>query len=159
MKFKADLESDMQTQLLPWLESMEKDLDRLEMKDLSDLRARKKISEDDKTILDMVYFVLEEKEMSGTSRPMVYDHKFVSRLKCYERDEVNDVVVEKLTSFFSKPEPVGELAVPKAVLTWMRGIYEYSTGRKKMQSRIDEVRKMDKELHELQQKIEKEEGG
>lgn len=87
------------------------------MKDLSDLRARKKISEDDKTILDMVYFVLEEpldlfescefsssrdlrdrileklpmwpwlkafvllrKEMSGTSRPMVYDHKFVSRL-------------------------------------------------------------------------------
>jgi len=27
MKFKADLESDMQTQLLPWLESMEKDLD------------------------------------------------------------------------------------------------------------------------------------
>eukprot|EP00434_Breviolum_minutum_P028854 symbB.v1.2.025519.t1/scaffold2480.1/size78183/1 len=158
MKFKADLESDMQTQLLPWLESMEKDLDRLEMKDLSDLRARKKISEDDKTILDMVYFVLEEKEMSGTSRPMVYDHKFVSRLKCYERDEVNDVVVEKLTSFFSKPEPVGELAVPKAVLTWMRGIYEYSTGRKKMQSRIDEVRKMDKELHELQQKIEKEEG-
>ena len=30
------------------------------MKDLAELRSRKKISEDDKTILDMVYFVLEE---------------------------------------------------------------------------------------------------
>mmetsp|Transcript_39632 Transcript_39632/g.85668 ORF Transcript_39632/g.85668 Transcript_39632/m.85668 type:complete len:182 (-) Transcript_39632:214-759(-) len=156
-KLRDEVETDMQGSMLPHVENMEQALDTLNMKNLAEMRSKKKVSDEIVKVMNTLYYVLNETEARAEDwRKLAFDYKFAERLKCFDRDDLSDRAFARLDGFFSEPEPdvdgdrkFGDIVVTKVVLTWMRGLYNYCKERKRLQPRIDQVRRLDGELQAL----------
>ncbi|KDO22180.1 hypothetical protein SPRG_12676 [Saprolegnia parasitica CBS 223.65] len=76
------------------------------------------------------------------ARRLLSDVNFVSSLIGYNKDNVSDVILDKLSPFmsdpsFSKDEVVKQSVAASTMVVWISAIYEYSRVRKLVQPKLD----------------------
>eukprot|EP00435_Cladocopium_sp_Y103_P027914 s2325_g6.t3 len=170
-KLQEEVETDMQESMLPH--------DTLDMKNLAEMRSKKKVSDEIVKVMNTLYYVLNEKEARAEDwRKLAFDYKFAERLCLGLNIMLVDKAFARLDGFFSEPQSdvdgdrkFGDIVVTNVVLAWMRGLYNYRDlatlpklhvfhvpisvwmtarkERKRLQPRIDQVRKLDGELQAL----------
>ncbi|CAE7018933.1 DHC10 [Symbiodinium sp. CCMP2456] len=157
---REELEKELQSTALPLFEKAEVALDVLEMRDIAELKAMKTPQEQLKkimaTIAAVVYNVEVKTEADWRGKA---GHSLVPDLKNFDRDAIlveENAQVKRLEEHCADEElSIQEMEkfkgprIAKLLNTWIWAMREYAVVRKKIQPRMDKMRKLEAELVKL----------
>ncbi|CAE7501934.1 DNAH2 [Symbiodinium necroappetens] len=157
---REELENELQSTALPLLEKADIALDMLEMRDIAELKSMKTPQEQLKkimaTIAAVVYNVEVRTEADWRAKA---GHSLVPDLKDFQRDEIlveGSAQVKQLEEHCADEElSIQEMEkfkgprIAKCLNTWIWAMRGYAEIRKKIQPRMDKMRKLEVEVRKL----------
>eukprot|EP01029_Cantina_marsupialis_P005820 TRINITY_DN1630_c1_g4_i2.p1 TRINITY_DN1630_c1_g4~~TRINITY_DN1630_c1_g4_i2.p1 ORF type:complete len:1526 (+),score=559.26 TRINITY_DN1630_c1_g4_i2:3370-7947(+) len=126
---KQDAEADL-AKALPALENAMEEVNKLEKKDITEVKSYTKPPDDVQMVLSAVMILFGEKPEWASAKKKLSETNFLSQIKSYDRDNVPNSMLTKIKKYTKKPEfmPVNvrqKSFAAAALCSWVLAIEMY----------------------------------